>query len=145
MTGATLRSTIAIALSAALFSSVAHAQANPRDEDPAEKGEAAEAKVEGVQRFDGVLALDAKRTSRVAVTVTLWTLHKKKEKIQLLPESGLLLVELRAGRRCATIIDGKRVERKEGDFWVVPAGSSMGVEIERFAIVLQTTALHRLP
>lgn len=142
MTGATLRSTIAIALSAALFSSVAHAQANPRDQAPAENGEAVEVKVEGVQRFDGVLALGAKRSSRV--TVRIWSLHKK-EKIKLLPESGLLLVELRAGERCTTIIDGKRVEREEGDFWVVPAGTSMGVETGRFAVVLQTTALNRLP
>ncbi len=139
MKGATMRSTIAIALSsAALFSAAARAQEIPRDKDIAEKLEAVEAKAEGVQRFDGALALAAERRSRV--TVRTWILHNK-EKIERLPESGLLLVELRAGERCTIIIGGKRVERKEGDFWLVPAGTSMGVETGRFSVVLQTIAL----
>ena len=133
-----MRSTIAIALAAALFSPAARAQQIPRDQDAAEKREPVEAKVEGVQRFDGVLALAAARRSRV--TVRTWILHNK-EKLERLPETGLLLVELRAGERCTTIIDGKRVERKEGDFWLVPAGTSMAVETGRFSVVLQTIAL----
>jgi len=134
-----MRSTIAIALSAAaLFSSAARAQEMPRDKDATEKVKAVEVKVESMPRFDGVLALTAERSSRV--TVRIWILHNK-EKIERLPESGLLLVELRAGQRCITIIDGKRVERKEGEFWLVPAGTSMGVETGRFSVVLQTIAL----
>ncbi len=143
MKGVTMRSTIAIALSAAAqFSSAARAQPIPRDQDAAEKREAVEAKVEGAQRFDGALGLAAERTGRVAVHT--WILHNK-EKIERLPVSGLLLVELRAGQRCTTIIDGKRVERKEGDFWLVPAGSAMGVETGRFSVVLQTIALTAMP
>jgi hypothetical protein len=74
------------------------------------------------------------------VAVDLWIVHNQ-QKVERLDVSGLVLCELRGGVRMVTVIDGKREERHEGDHWLVAPGQSMGIETDRYAVVIQTTSL----
>lgn len=58
----------------------------------------------------------------------------------LLPGSGTMFIELKAGE-LTTVIDGKRQERREGEFWTVPEGSTMTIETEDDAVIIETTAV----
>jgi hypothetical protein len=75
-----------------------------------------------------------------AIAVDLWVVHNQ-QKVERLDVSGLVLCELRAGVRMTTVIDGKREVRHEGDHWLVAPGQSMGIETDRYAVVIQTTSL----
>ena len=56
------------------------------------------------------------------------------------PESGFLIVQLRAGE-VVTVIDGQRQERLEDELWTVPAGSAMAGETRKESAILQTTVV----
>lgn len=75
----------------------------------------------------------------VNVEIRNWTIGGglKLEKLDV-PSNGTLVVQLRAGEM-TTIIEGERVERREGDFWTVEAGQVMAVETEDDTAILQTT------
>jgi hypothetical protein len=74
------------------------------------------------------------------IAVDLWIVHNQ-QKVERLDVSGLVLCELRGGVRMVTVIDGKREERREGDHWLVAPGQSLGIETDRYAVVIQTTSL----
>jgi hypothetical protein len=60
--------------------------------------------------------------------------------MSLLPlkaRGGFVVYELRAGE-LTTIIDGRRQERHEGEFWVVRPGENIVLETEGDGVVLQT-------
>jgi hypothetical protein len=61
-------------------------------------------------------------------------------RIERLPEEGMLVVELRGGPSMTTIIDGKSQKRREGEVWLVPARSSMGIETDRYSATLHIVA-----
>jgi len=42
-----------------------------------------------------------------------------------------------------TVIDGKQEHRKGGDFWTVPAGTSMAVQVTSESALLQTLAIRK--
>ena len=56
------------------------------------------------------------------------------------PFRGLAIVELRGGR-VTTIIDGQRVDRRVGEIWSVPLGSTMELETGDDMATLQTTVI----
>jgi hypothetical protein len=55
---------------------------------------------------------------------------------------GLLLVQLRAGE-LATVIDGQRQERMEGEWWSVESASDMQFETEDDAVIIETILIAR--
>jgi len=69
------------------------------------------------------------------VTIRDWEIHGR-QKIEKFPETGALVVHLDSGR-ITTTIGGKQEKREPGDYWSVPAGTSMGVEVTS-----ESAALH---
>lgn len=107
--------------------------------------------VRSFQQFDEVLDVPrggAKALSAIPETPAATV--RKRVKVQQwiidggqrvpLPGSGVALVELKAGE-LTTVIDGKRQERREGEFWTVPEGSTMTIETEDDAVIIETTAV----
>jgi hypothetical protein len=60
-----------------------------------------------------------------------------RQKIAIFPEQGFLIVHLHSGR-ITTVIDGREEKRNAGDFWTVPAGSRMSVEVTSESASLET-------
>lgn len=73
------------------------------------------------------------------VDIRLWIIagHQRLAGLRF-PFRGVVIAELRAGD-LTTIIDGRRVERREGEIWSVPAGSMMQLQTEDDTAVVQTT------
>ncbi len=107
--------------------------------------------VRSFQQFEGVI--DVPRGGAKALAVipeTPAATVQKRVRVQQwiidggqqvsIPLSGSVLVELKAGE-LTTVINGKRQERREGAFWTVPEGSTMTIETEDDAVVIETTAV----
>lgn len=93
-----------------------------------------------IKRVDETLAVPSADGSRpLTVTIKQWSLVAGKS-FDRFPEEGHLIVQLRAGR-VVTIIDGKREDRREGEFWEVAPGSPMGLEVTSEMAILQVTAI----
>lgn len=90
------------------------------------------------ERFDGRVTLRMKdgRMRQLSVVIRNWIIDSRQQ-IPRFPEEGFMIVQLRGGQ-LATVIDGKRQERREGEFWTVPVGSSMSVETGNDSATLQT-------
>lgn len=82
-----------------------------------------------LERFNNrqVTLLKAGKATTAHVTIRDWQIHGR-QKIEKFPETGFLLVSLHSGT-VITTIGGKEEKRLPGDFWTVPAGSSMGVQV----------------
>jgi hypothetical protein len=83
--------------------------------------------------FDGTIRLQARK---LHVVIRNWGIPNALH-IPQFPQEGFLIAQLRGGT-LTTVIDKKRRERHEGEFWTVPAGSSMSVETGDDSVVLQT-------
>ena len=59
-----------------------------------------------------------------------------------LRSNGITIMQLRAGD-LTTVINGKRQERHEGEFWTVPAGAQFSVETEDDTASIQTIEIVR--
>ena len=59
-----------------------------------------------------------------------------------LRSNGITIMQLRAGD-LTTVINGKRQERHEGEFWTVPAGAQFSVETEDDTASIQTIEVVR--
>jgi len=92
-------------------------------------------------RFVGSVTMKSKTGKSVPLRVSLrtWGMAGGRDTIRL-TEQGFVIVQLHSGK-LRTIIDGKEQEREEGEFWVVPPGTQMSVEVKSEAAVLQTMAL----
>lgn len=93
------------------------------------------------ERFNGTIALRTRdgQVRRLRVVIRNWIIDRG-QVISRFPESGFLIVQLRAGE-VVTVIDGQRQERLEDEFWTVPAGSAMAVETRKESAILQTTVV----
>ena len=96
-----------------------------------------------IERFSGPVTVRAPdgTSQQVQVVVRNWIVDNR-QKIARFPEEGFLIVELTGGE-LVTIIDGQRLERKSGQFWTVPAGSTMSIETGNDSAALQTVAIRR--
>jgi len=100
------------------------------------------ATVRARSQFQGatLVRVDA-RADSVRVDIRLWSIAGGQRIASLeLPFRGLTIVEVRGGR-VSTIIDGRRVERRVGEIWSVPAGSTMQLETGDDMATLQTTVI----
>lgn len=86
-----------------------------------------------LERFDGTIMLG---TRELHVLIHNWIIPNAQQLPQF-PQEGFMIAQLRAGT-LTTVINDERRERREGEFWTVPAGSSMAVETGDDAAILQT-------
>jgi hypothetical protein len=100
---------------------------------------AAPAPVQRIERFAGAVRVGDKD---VQVAIDTWLLpNATKVDALSLPLKGSVVVELRGGS-IVTIIEGHRQSRTAGDFWALPAGSTMGLETGDDSAALQTTVVN---
>lgn len=85
------------------------------------------------------LAMRAGGVRDLQIEVHHWSLHGG-QRIDRLPGTGFRVVQLVAGT-VATVINGQRTARREGEFWSVPAGTTMLLETGDDVAVLQVTTV----
>ena len=81
------------------------------------------------------------KPSVVHVTIRDWEVHGR-QKISKFPETGTLVISLQSGR-IITNIGGKEAKREPGDYWRVPAGTTMGLEVTSESATLHVLAIGR--
>lgn len=99
--------------------------------------------LQSIERFNNQqLALFAKGKPAAAhVTIRDWQLHGQL-KVDKFPETGPFVVELQSGK-VTTVINGKEEKRNPGDFWTVPAGATMSVQVNSESAALHVLAVSR--
>jgi hypothetical protein len=99
--------------------------------------------LQSIERFNNQqLALFAKGKPAAAhVTIRDWQLHGQL-KVDKFPETGPFVVELHSGK-VTTMINGKEEKRNPGDFWTVPAGATMSVQVTSESAALHVLAVSR--
>jgi quercetin dioxygenase-like cupin family protein len=128
------------AAAAALSIGVLAAQRSSAQQAPAQQPPPAAPVLEPTVRFEQDVALPAKRPAKPShVLLSNWAIHGT-GKIQRFPEGGFMVVQLHNGAVTVTI-NGKAEQHKAGDFWTVPAGAAMSVEVTSESAVLQTLAI----
>ena|SRR5450432_858483 len=73
------------------------------------------------------------------VTIRDWQIHGR-QTVEKFPETGALIVNLHSGR-ITTTIGGTQEKREPGDYWNVPAGTSMGVQVTSESAILHVVAI----
>lgn len=136
-----MRISISVALGVlfTIVSSVSTAQEGQLD--PASR-------IQKFERFDGTtmmreMASDGSITAESGIHVDIhnWMIGGGVRLEDLIPErQGLMIVQLRNGE-VTTIVNGERVERREGEFWTIPDGVQMGIETEDDSAILQTVVV----
>lgn len=104
-----------------------------------ERGEAA-FRLQSIGRFDGRTIIRTKegKTRDLHVVIRNWELHGR-QRIGKFPTQGFMVVQLHSGQ-VITTIDGKEQQRNGGDFWTVPASSSMSLQVTSESALLQIMA-----
>jgi quercetin dioxygenase-like cupin family protein len=94
-------------------------------------------------RFAGKAVLKSKtgRPQEVSAVLQNWALHGR-IRVEKFPEHNFLVVYLHSGKVTA-VIDGKPEQHKGGDFWTVPAGAAMSLQVTSESALLQTLALKK--
>jgi quercetin dioxygenase-like cupin family protein len=98
--------------------------------------------VQAIERFDNkqmAVAVKGGKPAVVHVAIHDWLIQGK-QKIEKFPAQGQLLVQLHSGK-ITTVISGKEEKHLPGDFWVVPAGASMSVQVTSESAALHVVAL----
>ncbi|HLW51496.1 MAG TPA: hypothetical protein VKW06_01535 [Candidatus Angelobacter sp.] len=121
------RNRIATCASALLLAGMAAAQAPEGPQK--ETAEAAPNALQPIVRYDNqqMKLLVAGKLAASHVTVRDWEIHGK-QKVAKFPETGMLIVQLQSGT-VTTNIAGKEEKRRPGDFWTVPAGTTMALQV----------------
>lgn len=98
-------------------------------------------RAEKKELFSGVLSLVRPQASKVDVGVHLWVIRGGQRHDSLdTPPKATLVAQVRAGS-LTTIINGRRQERREGEFWTLAPGVRMGVETGQDTAILQTVVV----
>lgn len=108
--------------------------------EPAQKQEGV-VPLSHVERFNGTTTLQTKngQSRELHVVVQDWAIHGR-QRVEKFPEEGFLMVHLLAGK-VTTVINGKEQAYKGGEYWTVPAGSTMSVQVTSESASLQTVAV----
>lgn len=119
--------------------SPAEAQQKPRQDPNAKPPEPKE-------RFNGVVRVrrrDQGEAVEMNVAVVNWSIAGGTAVTALqVPPQSLVVAQLAAGK-ITTIIDGRRQERKEREFWTVPPDKQLGLETDDDSAIVQTIAISR--
>jgi hypothetical protein len=108
--------------------------------------------VSSLDRFSGRLSMGDRETLRAAAPNIHYQVlslapgtraapvppaNSNLQALRLKARGGFVVYELRAGK-LTTIIDGKRQERREGEFWLVRPGEDITLEADDDSVVVQT-------
>jgi hypothetical protein len=106
-----------------------------------EAGEPA-VRLKALERFQGQTRVRTERGDElVRVDIHNWMIGGGMKLDELpLPTKGLMIVQLRGGE-LATVIRGRREERREGEFWTVLPGVPMGIETGDDSATIQTVVI----
>jgi len=134
---------IAVNLCCFVLVAALHAQPPaPGNQQPASSKEEAAAPnaLQPLTRFNNrqINFLKAGKPTAAHVTIRDWEIHGR-QKIAKFPETGALTVHLQSGRIITTIA-GKQEKREPGDYWSVPAGAAMGVQVTSESAILHVVA-----
>jgi quercetin dioxygenase-like cupin family protein len=126
---------------AVLFSIVCLIPATGRAQPQEPNAPPADAMPVPVNRYQGDAHFKGKdgRTRDAQVGIRQWTIAPR-QKVDALPESGFLLVTVRAGK-VTTTINGQTQQRRTDDFWTVPENTRMSVEASGEAALLEVLSL----
>jgi hypothetical protein len=93
------------------------------------------------ERFQGPLTLKTKAGKTLALNVGLriWSIDGTLGR-QTLRTTDYTVFRLRAGR-IKTIIDGKEQVRNVDEYWTLPAGSTLSMEVKGETALLETTTV----
>jgi quercetin dioxygenase-like cupin family protein len=99
--------------------------------------------IEALTRFQSKVDLRTKTGAlrSHAVTIRNWQLHGT-QKIDIFPEKGSLIIQLHSGK-VKTLINGKETQHKMGEFWFVPAGARMSLQVVSESALVQVFSLQR--
>ena len=92
------------------------------------------------ERFNGTMSVRMRSGERSQVTVSVhnWIIHGgQKNYTPPFPAQGFVIAQLMQGE-AATIINGQRQERREGEFWTVASEKMMAIETEDDSAIIQT-------
>jgi quercetin dioxygenase-like cupin family protein len=97
--------------------------------------------LEAPDRFAGTLRFSAREGSPrdLRVDVHQWSIPGG-QRVAPPASPGFRVVQLLAGA-VTTIADGRRVAWRQGEFWTVPAGTTMELQTADDAAVLQVTTI----
>ncbi len=92
-------------------------------------------------RFEGTAAIKTKGAAPASFHVVKknWGIHGR-QKVERFPEPGFMIVHLHSGL-VTTIIDGKEEKRKIGEYWTVPAGTQMSLQVTSESASLETFSI----
>jgi quercetin dioxygenase-like cupin family protein len=92
-------------------------------------------------RFEGDVTVQTRAGAPRAIRVILrdWTIRGT-QRIERFPEQGFAVVQLHSGN-VTTTINGRQEKRRGGDFWTIPAGASMSLQVTSESAVLQTMVI----
>ncbi len=94
-----------------------------------------------LNRFEGttILRTKAGRPMKIHVLLRNWGIRGR-QYVEQFPVQGFVIVHLHSGL-VTTIIDGKEQKRTIGEFWTVPAGSSMSLRVTSESAFLETMSI----
>lgn len=95
--------------------------------------------LERSERFAGTVEIGEPRRP-VRAVLTNWIVANDAV-FDRFPVSGLTLFEVRGGEVAIRVDGGEEREVREGEWWVVPAGSTLALETGDDSAVLQTLSL----
>ena len=85
---------------------------------------------------DLVVATRGAAAKKSHVLIANYSIHGA-GRIERFPEQGFLVVQLHSGTVTVTI-NGKTEQHRGGDFWTVPAGAAMSLQVTSESALLQT-------
>jgi hypothetical protein len=94
-----------------------------------------------LERLDGTVSVRGKNGElrRLALSLRNWIIDSHR-RIERFPETGLLVIQVRAGYAYVTVA-GQRRLRGTDQFFTVPAGATMSIETDDDAAILQVVSL----
>jgi quercetin dioxygenase-like cupin family protein len=131
-------SRIVVCLASLFFLAAVQAQEPVADK----RQSAAPNALQPIERFNNrqMTLLKSGKPTSAHVTIRDWQIHGR-QRIEKFPETGLLIIHLHSGR-VTTSIRGREEKREPGDYWDVPAGTSMGVQVTSESASLHVMAIN---
>ena len=105
--------------------------------------------IQPIDRFDSHTILRGPRLAAAGaqtefrMTLRSWIIPNR-QRIERFPEQGFLIVQVRSGEDMATVIDGRRQQRKVDEYFTVPLGSHMSIETGNDTAIIQTFAMRAI-
>jgi hypothetical protein len=104
---------------------------------------AQQSQIQPTERFSGTTSVRMRSGERAQVRVVVqnWIVSGGQKNLTFRFEpQGFVIAQLRAGE-AATVINGQRQQRREGEFWTVASDKMMAIETEDDSAIIQTVVI----